>query len=217
MKNIIFIAPPAAGKGTMSELLMEKYNYKHISTGDILREMAKSEDEFGKNLANLLSSGQLVSDEIVYEALKRRLSMNDLDNGYILDGFPRNINQAREYDNILSETGRNLGVVIYLDTPKDVLEMRITGRRLCSKCGSTYNVLTGVNTPKVDGICDKCGEKLYQRADDNAESFKVRYEKFVDRCIKQDDSDKIVNDVLRQYKSEILNKYFYDPRKIQTL
>lgn len=181
MKNIIFIAPPAAGKGTMSELLMEKYNYKHISTGDILREMAKSEDEFGKNLANLLSSGQLVSDEIVYEALKRRLSMNDLDNGYILDGFPRNINQAREYDNILSETGRNLGVVIYLDTPKDVLEMRITGRRLCSKCGSTYNVLTGVNTPKVDGICDKCGEKLYQRADDNAESFKVRYQTFIDK------------------------------------
>ena len=119
MKNIIFIAPPAAGKGTISEKLMEKYQYKHISTGDILREMASRKDDFGKNLQSLLSSGQLVPDEIVYEALKRRLMMNDLDNGYILDGFPRNLNQANEYDKILLETGRDLGVVIYLDTPKE--------------------------------------------------------------------------------------------------
>ena len=95
MKNIIFIAPPAAGKGTMSEVLIEKYGYKHISTGDILRSMAKNEDDFGKELSAMLSSGNLVPDEIVYEALKRRLLMNDLDNGFILDGFPRNIEQAR--------------------------------------------------------------------------------------------------------------------------
>lgn len=179
MRNIIFIAPPAAGKGTISEKLMEKYNYKHISTGDILREMASRNDDFGKNLKELLSSGQLVPDEIVYESLKRRLMMNDLDNGYILDGFPRNLNQAKEYDNILRETGRDLGVVIYLDTPKDVLEKRITGRRICSSCGATYNVLTGVNTPKEEGKCDKCGNSLYQREDDNAISFKTRYETFL--------------------------------------
>ena len=181
MKNIIFIAPPAAGKGTMSSVLMEKYGYKHISTGDILRSMAKSDDDFGRNLQELLTSGKLVPDEIVYEALKRRLMMNDLDNGFILDGFPRNLEQAYEYDKILSEIKKELGVVIYLDTPKEILEKRIVGRRICPKCGATYNVLTGVNTPKVENTCDACGEELYQRNDDNIESFKTRYETFLEK------------------------------------
>ena len=148
MKNIIFIAPPAAGKGTMSDILMERYNYEHISTGDILRSMAKKDDEFGKELSNLLSQGVLVPDDIVYEAVKRKLS--ELKNSFILDGFPRNIEQAKEYDKILKEINKELGVVIYLDTPREILEKRITGRRLCKECGSTYNVLTGVNTPKVE-------------------------------------------------------------------
>ncbi len=98
MKNIIFMAPPAAGKGTMAERLIEKYGYKHISTGEILRGMAKKEDDFGKDLSARLKTGKLIPDDIVYEALKRRLSESDLDNGFILDGFPRNIEQAREYD-----------------------------------------------------------------------------------------------------------------------
>ena len=181
MKNIIFIAPPAAGKGTMSEILIQKYGYTHISTGDILRSIAKNEDDFGKKLSEMLSSGNLVPDDIVYEALKRRLSMNDLDNGFILDGFPRNIEQAREYDKILKDINKDLGVVIYLDTPRDVLEKRITGRRLCTECGATYNVLTGVNTPKVENTCDKCKGELYQRSDDNKESFKTRYETFLEQ------------------------------------
>ena len=180
MKNIIFIAPPAAGKGTMSEILEEKYGYTHISTGDILREMAKREDEFGKNLSELLSRGLLVPDEIVYEALKRRLS-EDTSDGYILDGFPRNVLQAEEYDKILKEINKDLGVVIYLDTPRDILEKRITGRRICPKCKATYNVLTGVNAPKDENICDKCGALLYQREDDNIESFNTRYETFMDK------------------------------------
>ncbi len=180
MKNIIFIAPPAAGKGTMSEILTSEYGYKHISTGDILRSMAKQEDDFGKNLSEMLSNGSLVPDEIVFEALKRRLLMNDLDNGFILDGFPRNIVQAREYDKILKEINKDLGVVIYLDTPRDVLEKRIIGRRLCKECGATYNVLTGVNAPKVENTCDKCGGELYQRSDDNEESFNTRYETFLE-------------------------------------
>jgi len=182
MKNIIFIAPPAAGKGTMSEVLMNKYHYIHISTGDILREMAKGNDSKALELKEMLSSGKLVSDEIVYEALRRRLLMDDVKkNNFILDGFPRNIEQALEYEKILSDTGNNLGVVIYLDTPKDVLEKRITGRRLCTSCGATYNVLTGVNAPKKEDTCDKCGGSLYQRDDDNTESFKVRYETFKEK------------------------------------
>ena len=181
MYNIILIAPPAAGKGTISSMLTEKYGYKHISTGDLLGEIASKNDEFGNKLKELLASGKLVPDEIVYESLKRRLLMDDLDNGYILDGFPRNLNQAHEYDKILGEVGKELGVVIYLDTPKEILEKRIVGRRICSSCGATYNVLTGVNTPKKEGICDKCGSSLYQRDDDNAESFKTRYETFINQ------------------------------------
>ena len=180
MKNIIFIAPPAAGKGTMSERLIEKYGYTHISTGEILRGMAQKEDDFGRDLSAKLKTGKLISDDIVYEALKRRLSENDLDNGFILDGFPRNTEQAREYDKILNDINKDLGVVIYLDTPREVLEKRIVGRRMCSKCGATYNVLTGVNTPKVENVCDKCGAELYQRNDDNEESFKVRYDTFME-------------------------------------
>ena len=181
MKNIIFIAPPAAGKGTMSELLIEKYGYIHISTGDILRGIAKSGTELGNEIAKLLESGKLISDDIVYSAVRERLAMKDLDNGYILDGFPRNLSQAEEYDKILKEVNRDLGVVIYLDTPKDILEKRITGRRLCENCGATYNVLTGVNKPVVDGKCDKCGGNLYQRSDDNSESFAVRYNEFIEK------------------------------------
>ena len=179
MKNIIFIAPPAAGKGTMSDILQEKYNYEHISTGDILRSMASKNDEFGKELSNLLSKGVLVPDNIVYEAVKRRLS--ELKQNYILDGFPRNIEQAKEYDKILEEINKDLGVVIYLDTPREILEKRITGRRLCKNCGSTYNVLTGVNTPRKDNTCDKCNGELYQRDDDNIESFSTRFETFLEK------------------------------------
>ncbi len=181
MKNIIFIAPPAAGKGTMSEILESKYGYVHISTGDILRSMSQSNDDFGKNLKELLSKGELVPNHIVYEALKRRLLMNDLANGYILDGFPRNIEQAKEYDEILKNIGKDLGVVIYLDTPREILEKRIIGRRICPKCGATYNVLTGVNEPKKENTCDYDGEKLYKRDDDNLESFTTRYQTFLEK------------------------------------
>ena len=181
MKNIIFIAPPAAGKGTMSDLLIEKYGYVHISTGDILRDMSKSNDDLGKQIKELLKKGDLIPDEIVYAAIEKRLSDKDLNNGYILDGFPRNLEQAKEYDQILSRIKRNLGVVIHLKANKDILEKRITGRRICSKCKATYNVLTGVNAPSVDGICDKCGGELYQRSDDNYSSFQNRYQTYLDK------------------------------------
>lgn len=183
MKNIIFIAPPASGKGTMSELLIEKYGYTHISTGDILREMAKVDDELGHTIKDLLQKGELIPDDIVYSAVERRLAMKDLDNGYILDGFPRNLSQALEYDKILEKIHRDLGVVIELITDKETLERRITGRRICSECKATYNVLTGVNTPKNEHICDKCGGMLYQREDDNYESFQNRYQTYLDKTL----------------------------------
>lgn len=178
MKNIIFIAPPAAGKGTVSKLLCDKYGCVHISTGDILRDMAKIESDLGNKIASLLQKGELIPDDIVYEAVEKRLSMPDLINGYILDGFPRNLEQAVKYDEILKKINRDLGVVIELKTAKEVLEKRITGRYICKECGETHNILTGVNAPKVAGICNTCGGELHQRADDNFESFQHRYETY---------------------------------------
>lgn len=181
MRNIVLIAPPAAGKGTVAKSLCEKYGYVHISTGDILRDMAKDDSDFGKNLASLLQAGGLIPDDIVYEAVEKRLSMPDLSNGYILDGFPRNLEQAIKYDEILKNINGDLGIVIELKTDKDILEKRITGRYICNDCGETHNILTGVNTPKVSGVCNKCGGELTQRKDDNYESFQVRYQTYLDK------------------------------------
>ena len=181
MKNIILIAAPAAGKGTLSELLVEKYGYLHISTGDLLRNASCEDTPLGKKISNMLKNGELVTDEIVFELLENRLQEEDTKNGTILDGFPRTLEQALKYEEILSRLQRDLGIVIVLNTDYDTLKKRIVGRRLCSGCGSIYNTLTGVNTPKVENICDKCGESLYQRSDDNEESFKTRYETYLNK------------------------------------
>ena len=181
MKNIILIAAPAAGKGTLSELLVEKYNYVHISTGDLLRDVSREESELGKKVSNMLKNGELVTDEIVFELLENRLSKEDTLNGYILDGFPRTLEQAYKYDEILKKLNKDLGIVAVLNTEYETLKKRIVGRVLCSDCGSIYNTLTGVNTPKVENICDKCGGSLYKRSDDNEESFKTRYETYLEK------------------------------------
>lgn len=181
MKNIILIAAPAAGKGTLSELLVSKYDYAHISTGDLLRDASRSESELGKRISNMLKNGELVTDEIVFELLENRLNKEDTLNGYILDGFPRTLPQAKKYDEMIERLNKDLGIVVVLNTEYEVLRKRIVGRMLCKDCGSIYNTLTGVNTPKVENICDKCGGSLYKRSDDNEESFKTRYETYLEK------------------------------------
>ncbi|MCI5702355.1 MAG: nucleoside monophosphate kinase [Erysipelotrichaceae bacterium] len=179
MKNIILIAAPAAGKGTLSELLVEKYGYIHISTGDLLREASKEKSELGEKIATMLKNGELVSDEIVFELLENKLKV--VDKPYILDGFPRTINQAYKYDELITKLNKSLGIVVVLNCDYDILKNRIVGRWLCKECGSIYNTLTGVNTPKEENICDKCGGELYKRSDDNEESFKTRYETYLEK------------------------------------
>ena len=181
MKNIIFIAPPAAGKGTQSAILEKKYNLPHISTGDILREEAKRDTELGRYISEVLSSGGLVKDEVTYELLKNRLSQDDCKNGYILDGFPRNIEQAYKYDEILNSLNQQLGYVIQLDIDEETLEKRITGRRICPDCKTVYNLNSETEKPTQESICDKCGGRLYQRNDDNITSFKNRYELYLEK------------------------------------
>ncbi len=177
MKNLILIAAPAAGKGTLSEILVKKYNYAHISTGDLLREVSQDESELGKKVTNMLKNGELVTDEIVFELLEKKLET--INGPYILDGFPRTLNQAYKYDELVVKLKKELGMVVVLNTPYETLKKRIVGRVLCKDCGSIYNTLTGVNMPKQEGICDKCGGFLYKRSDDNEESFKTRYETYM--------------------------------------
>ena len=181
MKNIMFIAPPAAGKGTQAELVVEKYHIPHISTGDILREISKEESEIGEYVRETLASGQLVKDEITYQLIEDRLKRDDCKNGYIIDGFPRNLDQAYEYDKILERLGYEVGNVILLDIDKKTLEKRITGRRLCESCNAIYNINDPKNTPKQESVCDVCGGKLYQRSDDNLESFQTRYQTYEEK------------------------------------
>ena len=181
MRNIIFIAPPAAGKGTQSAILEKKYNLPHISTGDILREESKKDTELGRYIAEVLSSGSLVKDDVTYTLLQNRLSKSDCQNGYVLDGFPRNIEQAYKYDEILKNLNQELGYVIKLDINEETLEKRITGRRICENCKTVYNINSETEKPKQESICDKCGGRLYQRNDDNVTSFKNRYKVYEEK------------------------------------
>lgn len=181
MKNIMFIAPPAAGKGTQAELVMEKYNIPHISTGDILREISKEDSELGNYVFETLASGKLVKDEITYQLIEKRLNKSDCKNGYIIDGFPRNLEQAIEYDNILKRLGYHVGNVILININEKTLEKRITGRRICENCQSIYNINDEASAPQVESICDNCGGKLYQRNDDNLESFQTRYKMYKEK------------------------------------
>lgn len=181
MRNLILLAAPGAGKGTLAKELKEKYNYVHISTGDLLRERVLKDDELGREIANMQKEGLLVTDEIVYKLLEDRLMEDDCKKGYILDGFPRNVKQAEKYDEIVKKINGDLGIIIVLDIAKEELASRITGRRLCKECGAIYNMNNPKLTPKVEGTCDKCGGELYQRSDDNLESLETRYNTYVEK------------------------------------
>ena len=181
MKNIMFIAPPAAGKGTQAELVVEKYHIPHISTGDILREISKEDSEIGNYVKETMASGGLVKDDITYQLIEDRLNKDDCRKGFIIDGFPRNIDQAYQYDKILDKLGYEVGNVILINIDKKTLEKRITGRRICENCKEIYNINDPENSPKQESICDNCGGKLYQRSDDNLEAFETRYQTYLDK------------------------------------
>ena len=180
MRNIIFIAPPAAGKGTQSDLLVKKYGYAHISTGDLLRNEVSSGTELGKKLDDILKSGSLVSDEIVTELLKKRLEADDIQNGFILDGYPRTVNQAISLTDLAKELNIDLGVAVYLDMDKETAMHRALGRVTCPKCKRGYNKYEEILKPKVDMICDDCNVELTSRSDDNEETFINRFDTYLE-------------------------------------
>ena len=181
MKSVILIAAPAAGKGTEAAILKEQYNMPHISTGDILREKAKEDSELGRDINHKINNGIFVNDELIIEILKQRIMQEDCNNGYILDGFPRNVAQAEAYQDMLKELGKDLGVVIVLDIDKKLAASRIAGRISCPDCKEVYNTSNEEMKPKEEGICDKCGAKLVKRADDNEETYMDRYNTYIEK------------------------------------
>jgi len=178
MRNIILIAPPAAGKGTQAKILSAKYNIPHISTGDLLRDVDIN-TELGKKIHEIMNTGALVSDEVVLELLLNRIKEEDCKNGYILDGFPRNINQAEKYLEILNENNLPLGDVIYLELPKETARKRIVGRLSCKTCGSVYNDQFEDSKPLKFGTCDNCGSSLRKREDDTDDIFNQRFDAYM--------------------------------------
>ncbi len=177
MKNVIFIAPPAAGKGTISEYLEHKYNYKHISTGDILRNVIKENSELGEEVKKRMEDGELIGDDIVLPLFKEEL-LKINDKPFILDGMPRNIEQAKYLDNLFDELNVNNYTVINIVIDNDLLEKRVTGRRICNGCKKTYNIFFDDFKPLTENVCNNCGSLLEARIDDNLETFKARTEKY---------------------------------------
>ncbi len=175
-KNLIFLGAPGAGKGTAASALTEREPLVHISTGDILRAEIKNGTELGKSAAVLMEKGKLVPDDIVAEMVKSRLRRADCDNGFILDGFPRTINQAGLLEDALQEIGRKIDAVIYFEVDDEILLQRLTSRISCRKCGRIYNKL--FLPPKKENTCDDCGTALFQRPDDSLETAKERLKVF---------------------------------------
>ena len=170
--NIILMGLPGAGKGTQASEIVKKFPIPHISTGDMFRKAIKDETDLGKEAKSYMDRGELVPDEVTVGIVKDRISEDDAKKGFLLDGFPRTIEQAEALSNIMKELDREIDAVINIEVPEEELMNRLTGRRICEKCGTTYHLV--FNPPKVDGICDLDGGKLYQREDDNPETVANR-------------------------------------------
>lgn len=179
MKNIIFIAPPAAGKGTYSDILKDKYNYEHISTGELLRNEMKNGTELGNKITDMMNSGSLVPDDMVLSVFENHIKSIGNERNIILDGVPRNLNQVEPILNILNNNGFKDYVAIYLDVSYEKAMKRTLGRLTCPKCKKGYNSLIDEFKPKVDNVCDNCNETLISRNDDTEDTFKVRYDTYI--------------------------------------
>ena len=172
MKKMLIMGPPGAGKGTQAENIIKYYNIPHISTGDMFRAAISNKTEIGLIAKSYIDAGNLVPDEITVGIVKERLSKPDCKNGFLLDGFPRDLHQAEMFDSMLKELGIKLDLVLNIHVDDEKLINRIIGRRICPKCGRTYHIT--YNKPLKDGICDDCSSELIQRKDDNVETVKNR-------------------------------------------
>ena len=174
MLRLILLGPPGAGKGTQAARICQTYSVPHISTGDIFRKHIKEGTEFGIKAQEYMNKGQFVPDNLVLEIAEARLMEEDCKNGFLLDGFPRTVNQAEQLDQFLDERNLSIDKVLNIEVDKEALMTRLIGRRVCRNCGATYHVIN--MPPEKEGICDVCGGALYQRSDDTAATVENRIE-----------------------------------------
>ncbi|OCL27819.1 adenylate kinase [Orenia metallireducens] len=170
--NLVLVGPPGAGKGTQAARLEEAYEIPHISTGDMFRKAIKEETELGKKTKEYMDQGKLVPDEVTIGIVRERLSQKDCQQGFILDGFPRTVNQADALNSILADMNTSLDAVINIKVSDAEVIDRLSGRRICKSCGASYHVK--FNPPKVAGVCNECEGELYQREDDNPNTIQQR-------------------------------------------
>jgi adenylate kinase len=177
--NTILLGPPGAGKGTLAAMLKDNFGLLHISTGDLLREEMKGGTDLGKKIKKYVESGELVPDQVVIEMIEKKLNESKAGNGYMLDGFPRTTVQAQDLDKILTKIGQPIDYALYMEASLPVILQRLTGRRVCRKCGAIVHIK---NRPsKVAGVCDVCSGELYQRPDDTEETIKNRMQVYAEK------------------------------------
>ncbi len=175
--NIILMGPPGAGKGTQAEKLVNKYGLVQISTGDMFRKEMKEDTKLGVIAKFFIQYGHLVPDDITNDIVRERLALKDFPNGFILDGYPRTVVQARSLESVSKELGLPIDAIINLDVDFEKLIKRLSSRRVCRECGATYNLV--FKPSKVEGVCDICGGELYQRIDESEEAVKIRLQTYL--------------------------------------
>ncbi len=176
MKNLLIMGPPGAGKGTQATVIKKEFRIPHISTGDIFREAIANGTEMGKLAKLSMDEGKLVPDDVTIGIVEERFKSDDVQTGFLLDGFPRTIDQARALDKLLEKLGFEIDYVINVTAPNEVLVGRLVGRRVCKSCGESFHI--EFKKPKVDGICDECGGELIQRSDDTVDKAQVRLDEY---------------------------------------
>jgi len=193
--RLLIIGPPGGGKGTQSKFLIEHFKIPQISTGDILRDNIKNQTPLGEEAKKFMNKGELVPDSLIMNMIKKRLNIDDCNNGYILDGFPRTIPQAQGLDKLLKDMKQKLNHVIVMDVPDNLIIERLSNRRSCKSCGQLYNLL--FDAPSDINKCDKCNGKLYQRTDDNPDTIKQRL------LVYHDQTKPVIN----HYKTQKITKF----------
>jgi adenylate kinase len=180
--NLVLFGAPGSGKGTQAERLKDRFSLKHISTGDLLRDAVARRTALGKQVERILAAGELVSDDVVLELMKEAIAgvvADDAFAGWMLDGYPRTVSQARALDGLLEEEGDTIGAVVVLDVDRDAIIRRLSARRVCVECKTVYSML--VNPPAEDGKCDRCGGVVVQRKDDQPETIANRLDVYEER------------------------------------
>lgn len=220
--RMILLGPPGAGKGTQAKTLAQRLGLPHISTGDLLRQNVSQGTNLGKQAKDFMNRGALVPDELVTQMLNERVTRPDTEKGFILDGYPRNINQAMALDDMLKKRDAAIDIVIYLDSSEPIIIQRLSGRLVCSACGANFHATN--MPPKVNMICDNCQGKLYQRSDDKPETIKNRLRVYLEesspliqyyndkhklhRLSADEDKDAVLNRIID------LAKEYNDPHKV---